>query len=217
MKLVLLGPPGAGKGTQAGKLAEKFNIPAISTGHIIRKAIADETPTGKEAKIFISRGELVPDNMVVEIIKERLKKKDCANGYILDGFPRTISQAEIMEQLPIPVDLVIEIHVDDDIIVNRLSSRRECKACGATYHIQDNPPQTDGVCDKCNAPLIQRDDDVPDIIRNRILIYNRQTEPLKAFYAERGLLVSVNGQDKVSDTTKAVIDAIEGRNVEAGK
>jgi len=217
MKLVLLGPPGAGKGTQAGKLAEKFNIPAISTGHIIRKAIADKTPTGKEAKTFISRGELVPDNMVVEIVKERLKEKDCANGYILDGFPRTVSQAEIMEQLPIPIDLVVEIHVDDDIIVKRLSGRRECKTCGTTYHIHDNPPQKDGVCDKCNGPLIRRDDDVPDIIRKRIRVYNEQTEPLKAFYKAKGLLVSVIGQEKVSDTKKAVIDVIEGRNVEAGK
>ncbi len=216
MKLVLLGPPGAGKGTQAEKLAEKFNIPAISTGHIIRKAIADNTPTGIEAKSFINRGELVPDNMVVEIVKERLKEKDCANGYILDGFPRTVSQAEIMEQLPISIDLVVDIHVDEDIIVKRLSGRRECKTCGATYHVHDNPPQKDGVCDKCNTPLIQRDDDVPDIIKNRIRVYNDQTEPLKAFYDAKGLLVSVNGQDKVSDTTKAVIGAIEGRNVEAG-
>lgn len=217
MKLVLLGPPGAGKGTQAEKLAEKFNIPAISTGHIIRKAIADNTPTGIEAKTFIDRGELVPDNMVVEIVKERLKEKDCANGYILDGFPRTVSQAEIMEQLPISIDLVVDIHVDEDIIVKRLSGRRECKTCGATYHIHDNPAQKDGVCDKCNTSLIQRDDDVPDIIKNRIRVYNEQTEPLKAFYTAKGLLVSVNGKNKVSDTTKAVIDAIEGRNVEAGK
>lgn len=217
MKLVLLGPPGAGKGTQAKKLAEKYNIPAISTGHIIRKAIADNTPTGIEAKSFIDRGELVPDNMVVEIVKERLKEKDCANGYILDGFPRTVSQAEIMEQLPISIDLVVDIHVDEDIIVNRLSGRRECKTCGATYHVHDNPPQIDGVCDKCHTPLIRRDDDVPDIIKNRIRVYNEQTEPLKAFYTARGLLVSVNGQDKVNDTTKAVIDAIAGRNVEAGK
>ncbi len=217
MKLVLLGPPGAGKGTQAEKLAEKFNIPAISTGRIIRKAIADNTPTGIEAKSFIDRGELVPDNMVVEIVKERLKEKDCANGYILDGFPRTVSQAEIMEQLPISIDLVVDIHVDEDIIVKRLSGRRECKTCGATYHIHDNPPQQDGVCDKCHTSLIQRDDDVPEIIKNRIRVYNEQTEPLKAFYTEKGLLVSVNGQNQVSDTTKAVIEAIEGRNVEAGK
>ncbi|MBO5930183.1 MAG: adenylate kinase [Clostridia bacterium] len=216
MKLVLLGPPGAGKGTQAVKLAEEFNIPAISTGHIIRNAIADGTPVGIEAKAFIERGELVPDSIVVEIVQERLKDKDCANGYILDGFPRTVSQAEIMEQLPIPIDLVIEIHVDADIIIERLSGRRECKTCGATYHVHDNPPQKEGVCDRCNSPLIRRDDDVPDIIKNRIRVYGEQTEPLKAFYQKKGLLVSVNGQNMVSDTTEAVINAIKERNVEAG-
>lgn len=216
MKLVLLGPPGAGKGTQAVKLAEEFNIPAISTGHIIRNAIADGTPVGIEAKAYIERGELVPDSIVVEIVQERLKEKDCANGYILDGFPRTVSQAEIMEQLPIPVDLVIEIHVDADIIIERLSGRRECKICGATYHIHDNPPQKEGVCDRCHSSLIRRDDDVPDIIKNRIRVYGEQTEPLKVFYQEKGLLVSINGQDKVSDTTEAVIKAIKERNVEAG-
>ena len=216
MKLVLLGPPGAGKGTQAEKLADKFDIPAISTGHIIRNAIAENTLVGQEAKGYISRGELVPDKTVVEIVQERLKEKDCENGYILDGFPRTISQAEIMEEIPIPVDLVIELRVDEDVIVSRLSGRRVCNICGATYHVHDNPPQKEGMCDKCNTPLVQRDDDVPDVIKKRIRVYSEQTEPLKAFYQSRGLLVSVEGQDKVEDTTKAMMDAIEARNVEAG-
>lgn len=216
MKLVLLGPPGAGKGTQAEKLANKFNIPTISTGHIIRNAIADNTPAGIEAKTYIDRGELVPDSMVVEMVKERIKNDDCKNGYILDGFPRTLSQAEIMDRLPIKVDLVLEIHVDEEIIVERLSGRRECEKCGATYHIHDNPPQKEGVCDKCGMPLTRREDDVPEIIRNRIKVYSEQTEPLKDYYQAKGLLVSVTGRDKVEDTTKAVMEAIGGRNVEAG-
>ncbi len=216
MKLVLLGPPGAGKGTQAEKLADKFDIPAISTGHIIRNAIAENTLVGQEAKGYISRGELVPDKIVVEIVQERLKEKDCENGYILDGFPRTISQAEIMEEIPIPVDLVIELRVEEDVIISRLSGRRVCKACGATYHVHDNPPQKEGMCDKCNIPLVQRDDDVPDVIKKRIRVYSEQTEPLRAFYQSRGLLVSIEGKDKVEDTTKAMMDAIEARNVEAG-
>ena len=216
MKLVLLGPPGAGKGTQAEKLAKKFQIPAISTGRIIRNAIAENTPAGIQAKAFIDRGELVPDDDVVEMVKERLKEDDCKSGYILDGFPRTLSQAEIMDRLPILVDLVLEIHVDEDIIVERLSGRRECKVCGATYHIHDNPPKQEGVCDKCGGPLVRREDDVPEIIRNRIKVYSEQTEPLKEYYKAKGLLVSVTGRDKVEDTTKAVMEAIGERQVEAG-
>lgn len=216
MKLVLLGPPGAGKGTQAEMLAKEYGIPAISTGHIIRNAIADKTPVGMEAKAFIDRGELVPDNMVVEMVKTRLKEDDCANGYILDGFPRTVSQAEIMDEIPIPVELVLEIHVDEDIIVERLSGRRECKICGATYHILYNPPKNEGICDKCGGTLIRREDDVPEIIRKRIKVYGEQTEPLKDYYKAKGLLVSVAGQDEVNDTTNAVLKAIKARNVEAG-
>jgi len=214
MKLVLLGPPGAGKGTQAAELAKEFNIPAISTGHIIRNAIAEKTPVGVEAKGYIDRGELVPDSIVVEMVKERLKDEDCKNGYILDGFPRTVSQAEIMEQLPIGVDLVLEIHVDTDIIVDRLSGRRECRTCGATYHVKDNPPKQEGVCDRCGNAVSRRMDDVPDIIRNRIEVYHEQTEPLKQYYEAKNLLAEVNGQNKVSDTTKAVMAAIRERIVE---
>lgn len=216
MKLVLLGPPGAGKGTQAERLANTFSIPAISTGRIIRTAIASNTPAGVEAKVYIDRGALVPDNMVVEMVKERLKQDDCQNGYILDGFPRTVSQAEIMEKLPILVDLVLEIHVEEEIIVERLSGRRECKVCGATYHIHDNPPKKEGVCDKCDGVLTRRADDVPEVIRNRIRVYNEQTEPLKSYYQAKGLLVSVTGCEKVEDTSKAVMEAIGKRNVEAG-
>lgn len=215
MKLVLLGPPGAGKGTQAAVLAKEFHIPAISTGHIIRNAIAEQTPVGTVAKGYIDRGELVPDDIVIEMVKERLKEKDCQNGYILDGFPRTVSQAEIMEKLPIEVDVVVDIDVDTDIIVNRLSGRRECKVCGATYHVTDNPSKQDGVCDQCKGVLVRRKDDVPDVIRNRIEVYHEQTEPLKNYYGARNLLATVAGQNTVTDTTEAVLAAIKERIVEA--
>ena len=215
MKLVLLGPPGAGKGTQAAEITKAFHIPAISTGHIIRNAIAENTPVGQKAKAFIDRGELVPDDMVVELVKERIKEKDCENGYILDGFPRTVSQAEIMSELPIQVDMVLEIKVDQDVIIERLSGRRECKSCGTTYHVTDHPPKEEGVCDRCGEPLIQRADDVPEIIKNRMEVYKEQTEPLKQYYEAKNLLVTVCGQDKVQDTTKAVIQAIRERIVEA--
>ena len=215
MKLVLLGPPGAGKGTQAAVLAKEFRIPAISTGHIIRNAIAEQTPVGKMAKGYIDRGELVPDDVVIEMVKDRLKEDECKDGYILDGFPRTVSQAEIMEELPIEVDLVVDIDVDTDCIVNRLSGRRECKKCGATYHVTDNPSKQDGVCDQCGNALVQRADDVPDVIRNRIEVYHEQTEPLKHFYATRNLLVAVEGQNQVADTTKAVLAVIKEQIVEA--
>lgn len=216
MRLILLGPPGAGKGTQAAKLANAFKIPTISTGLIIRNAIAEKTPAGVEAKAYIDRGELVPDSMVVEMVKERLKEDDCKAGYILDGFPRTLSQAEIMERLPIPIDFALEISVDEEVIVTRLSGRRECKACGITYHVTDNPPKKEGHCDVCGAPLTRRDDDVPEIIRNRLKVYKEQTEPLRCYYQNKGMLVSVNGKNKVDDTTNAVMKAIRERNVEAG-
>ncbi len=209
MKLILLGAPGAGKGTQAAELEKEYNIPAISTGQIIRDAIAAKTALGNEVKGFIDRGELVPDSIVVEMVKERIKDDDCKFGYILDGFPRTISQAETMEKLPILVDCALEIDVDEDIIVERLSGRRVCRSCGATYHITGNPSKKEGVCDKCSGALTIRDDDVPDVIRHRLEVYNEQTKPLKEFYEARGKLISVKGQDKVEDTTKAIIKALK--------
>ena len=215
MKLILLGAPGAGKGTQAAKLAKEFNIPTISTGYIIRKEIAEKTPVGIEAKGYIDRGELVPDSMVVEMVKERIKDDDCKNGYILDGFPRTVSQAEIMETIPIKVDLVVEICVDENIIVDRLTGRRECKKCGASYHITNNPPKVSGVCDVCGDSLKKRDDDVPEIIRNRIKAYHELTEPLKSFYQKKNLLISIEGCDEVEDTSKAVLKAVRERIDEA--
>lgn len=208
MKLILLGAPGAGKGTQAAELEKEYNIPAISTGQIIREAIEAETSLGNEVKAYIDRGELVPDEIVVEMVKERIKDDDCKDGYILDGFPRTISQAEIMEELPILADCALELDVDEDIIVNRLSGRRVCSDCGATYHIINNPSEKEGVCDKCNGALKMRDDDVPEIIRHRLEVYNEQTKPLKDFYEARGKLITVKGRDKVEDTTVAIMKAL---------
>lgn len=213
MKLILLGAPGAGKGTQAAELEKEYNIPSISTGQIIREAIAAGTSLGNEVKTFIDRGELVPDSIVVEMVKERIKDDDCKDGYILDGFPRTISQAEIMEKLPILVDCALEIDVNEEIIVDRLSGRRVCESCGATYHVTSNPSKKEGVCDKCNGALKMRDDDVPEVIRHRLEVYNEQTKPLKDFYVSRGKLITVKGLDKVEDTTKAIMKAL--RDIEA--
>ncbi len=208
MKLILLGAPGAGKGTQAAKIAEVYDIPAISTGQIIREAIAAGTELGNKMKSFIDKGELVPDDVVVGMVKERLKNDDCKNGYILDGFPRTISQAIIMEELPIEIDVALEIDVDEDIIVDRLSGRRVCKNCGATYHVSGNPSKKEGICDECGGVLEMRKDDVPDVIRHRLEVYNEQTKPLKDFYKERGLLVTVKGCNEVDETKDAILKAL---------
>lgn len=208
MKLILLGAPGAGKGTQAAKIAEEYDIPAISTGQIIREAIAAKTELGNKMKTYIDKGELVPDDVVVGMVKERLKNDDCKNGYILDGFPRTISQAIIMEELPIEIDVALEIDVDEDVIVDRLSGRRVCKDCGATYHVSNNPSKKEGICDECGGVLEIRKDDVPEVIRHRLEVYNEQTKPLKDFYKERGLLVTVKGCNEIDKTKKAILKAL---------
>ena len=208
MKLILLGAPGAGKGTQAAELIKEYNIPSISTGQIIRETIAAGTTLGNEVKAYIDRGELVPDDIVVEMVKVRIKNDDCKNGYILDGFPRTISQAIIMEELPIEIDVALEIDVDEDIIVDRLSGRRVCKECGATYHISGNPSKKEGICDECGGALEMRQDDVPEVIRHRLEVYNEQTKPLKDFYKERDLLVTVKGCDEVDETKDAILKAL---------
>jgi len=199
MKLVFFGPPGAGKGTQAAKLAESLGIPTISTGHIIRQAIAEGTPVGKTAKDYINRGALLPDDVVAALVAERLQDDDCRNGYILDGFPRTLVQAEIMDRTGIAVDRVIDIEVTDDVIVKRMSGRRVCDACGAAYHTEFNPSKQDGVCDVCGEALKIRDDDAPEVVLNRLDIYHEQTEPLKAYYEAQGKLVTVNGEGSVDD------------------
>jgi len=208
VKLILLGAPGAGKGTQAARLAEEYNIPAISTGQIIREAIAAKTELGNKMKSFIDKGELAPDDVVVEMVKERLKSDDCKNGYILDGFPRTIQQAIIMEELPIEIDVALEIDVDEDMIVDRLSGRRVCKDCGATYHVSNNPSKKEGICDECGGALETRKDDVPEVIRHRLEVYNEQTKPLKDFYQERDLLVTVKGCNDVEKTKEDIMKAL---------
>lgn len=208
MKLVLLGPPGAGKGTQAANLAKKYQIPAISTGHIIRTAISEQTPTGKIAEEFIARGELVPDDTVVEIVRARIAQEDCKNGYILDGFPRTIAQAQIMDETSIDVDIVINIDVADEKLVERLSGRRECKNCGAAYHVLYHPSENGVACDECGGELIMRSDDVPEVILKRLAVYHKETEPLKEYYQQQGKLTTVHGQKALAETTRQVFEAV---------
>ena len=208
MKLILLGAPGAGKGTQAAILCKELNIPTISTGNILRAAIKNGTPTGMKAKAFMDEGKLVPDEVIIGLINERLAEEDCANGYILDGVPRTIAQAEAMEQAGIQFDHVISIEIADETIVNRMSNRRVCEDCGASYHLVAVPPKTPGVCDACGGKLVQRKDDTPETVLARLEVYHKETEPLKGFYAERGLLRAVDDQPSVADTSKAILKAL---------
>ena len=208
MKITIMGPPGGGKGTQAEILSAKFGIPHISTGAIIRNAIREKTELGKAAEEYIANGQLVPDELAISMVSQRLKEKDCENGYILDGFPRTLPQAQVMDEIGIKLDSALNLVVKDDAIVERLSGRRECKACAAPYHVKFNPPQKDGVCDKCGGVLITRTDDVPETIRQRLSVYHQQTEPLIDFYKEKNLLVNAKGQDSIEDTTKAVLEAL---------
>ncbi len=208
MKLIMLGAPGAGKGTQAQILSEKFGIPSISTGAIIRGAIKNETPTGKLAKGYIDKGELVPDQVVIGIIKERLSEPDCKGGFILDGFPRTIPQAEALYAMGIEIDKVVDIEVDDDQIIKRLSGRRECPVCGATYHIENNPTKDGKTCDKCHAQLVTRKDDNPETIKSRLDVYHSQTEPLIEFYKGKGNLLEIDGGKSLSEATEDILKAL---------
>lgn len=208
MKLILLGAPGAGKGTQAEVLCKELSIPTISTGNILRAAIKDGTPTGLKAKAFMEAGQLVPDEVIIGIITERLAQDDCRNGYILDGVPRTIAQAEALEKAGIQFDDVISIEISDETIVERMAGRRVCEHCGATYHLVAVPPKTPGVCDKCGGKLIQRHDDEPETVLARLEVYHKETEPLKGFYAERGLLKSVENQPTLAETSQAILRAL---------
>ena len=208
MKLILLGAPGAGKGTQAEVLCKELNIPTISTGNILRAAIKDGTPTGLKAKFFMDAGQLVPDEVIIGIITERLAQDDCRNGFILDGVPRTIAQAEALEKAGIQFDHVISIEISDETIVERMAGRRVCEHCGATYHLVAVPPKTPGVCDKCGGKLIQRHDDEPETVLARLEVYHKETEPLKGFYAERGLLRSVENQPTLAETSQAILRAL---------
>ncbi len=209
MKLILLGAPGAGKGTQAEVISEKYNIPTISTGNIIRAALKNGTEMGLKAKSYIDAGNLVPDDVVIGIIKERLSESDCENGYILDGFPRTIPQAEALDTLGFNIDVALSIEVADSEIVKRMSGRRVCEKCGASYHTEYKKPQTEGVCNFCEGKLVIRKDDEPETVLNRLSVYHEQTEPLKDFYKAAGKLVCVEGQDEVKDTTALVLKALE--------
>ena len=209
MNLILLGAPGAGKGTQAEIICEKLSIPAISTGNIIRAALKNGTEMGLKAKSFIDAGALVPDDVVIGIIKERLAEDDCKGGFILDGFPRTIPQAEALDEMGVQIDKVIEIFVPDEKIVKRMSGRLVCKACGASYHTEYKKPAKDGICNVCGEELVIRADDHPDTVLERLKVYHDQTEPLKDYYAKQNKLSVVEGQEEVADTTALTLKALE--------
>ena len=208
MNIIFFGAPGAGKGTQAEIVSKRLGIPTISTGNIIREAIRTGTEMGKSAKSYIDAGKLVPDEVVIGIIKDRLSKEDCKNGYILDGFPRTIPQAEALDKMGANIDVVLNIEVSDEDIVKRMSGRRTCPKCGATYHTVFNPTKKEGVCDSCASVLTIRKDDDPEVVRNRLEVYHKETEPLKGFYKDKGILKTVVGQEELSDTTALTAKAL---------
>jgi len=207
MRLILLGPPGAGKGTQAEVLTKKLGIETISTGVMLRAAMREGTELGKLAKQYIDAGKLVPDDVVVGIVKDRLSQDDCKKGFILDGFPRTIAQAEALSASGVEIDKVLSLEVDDEIIVDRLAGRRECKACGTPYHIKTKPAPSTGKC-TCGGEIIQRDDDNEETIRNRIAVYHEQTEPIKAYYEAQGKVVSVDSSHTVEQTSQSALKAL---------
>lgn len=209
MNLILLGAPGAGKGTQAEVICDTLKIPAISTGNILREAIKNETALGMEAKSYMDGGKLVPDEIVINILKERLEKDDCKNGFILDGFPRTVPQAEALDKMGVNIDRVVDIEVEDEKIMKRLSGRRVCEDCGASYHLEYKPSKAEGKCDKCGGNTVQRKDDHPDTIKERLQVYHQQTEPLKDYYYATGKLIVVEGQEDVADTTALTLKAVE--------
>ena len=210
MKLILLGPPGAGKGTQAEILSRDLKIPTISTGNILRAAVKAGTPIGLKAKAFMDAGGLVPDEVIIGIITERLAEPDCADGFILDGVPRTIAQAEALEQAGVVFDHVISLEIADEAIVRRMDGRRVCTHCGAPFHVESKPPKTEGVCDACGGELIERADDRPETVRARLGVYHEETEPLKQFYEARGKLDRVPGDlPAIEDTTRAIEQVLE--------
>ena len=209
MNLILLGAPGAGKGTQAEVICEHFSIPSISTGNMIREAISNQTELGLKAKKFIDEGKLVPDEVVINIVKQRLSEEDCQNGFILDGFPRTVPQAEALEVMGVSIDKVLDIEVADSTICERLSGRRICKNCAASYHTKYKPSADGETCDKCGGQLICRKDDHPDTVLERLRVYHEQTEPLISFYKSRGKLIVIEGQEEVADTSRLTLAALE--------
>jgi adenylate kinase len=208
MNLILMGAPGAGKGTQSDKITAKYQIPAVATGDILRKAIKDGTELGQKAQSYINEGKLVPDEVVIWIIKEHLATDACKNGFVLDGFPRSLPQAEALDAMGVKIDAVVSIEVPDDAIVSRMSGRRVC-GCGASYHILHNPPKTADVCDKCGAALYVRADDNAETVLNRLQTYHNITEPIAAFYESRGKLIRIDGQGAVEDITARIFSALD--------
>ena len=208
LKLIFLGAPGAGKGTQAEILSAKLSIPTISTGNILRAAIKEGTKTGLEAKSYMDAGKLVPDSVIIGIVSQRLEQPDCAHGFILDGVPRTIGQAEALDKAGVRFDHVVSIEISDEEIVARMEGRRVCSKCGAPYHIKAKPPKQEGVCDSCGGPVVQRDDDKPETVRGRLEVYHSETEPLKDYYKEKGILNVVDNQPTIAGTTEVILEAL---------
>ena len=208
MKIIFLGAPGAGKGTQADKVSARLGIPTISTGAIIRAALKEGTPMGLEAKKFIEQGALVPDEIVIGIVKERLSESDCDKGYILDGFPRSVPQAKALDEMGVVLDKVLSLEVSDEAIIERMSGRRVCSGCGKTFHVDYLPSAKGDICDACDAPLIIRADDAPEVVSSRLEVYHSTTEPLKAYYRDSGKLCTVYGADDVEETTKRTFEAL---------
>lgn len=210
MNIILFGAPGAGKGTQAEALAEQKSVPTISTGNIIRDALKSGSELGLKVQNYMAGGGLVPDEIVIEIIKERIAKDDCKQGFILDGFPRTIPQAEALDKMGVKIDKVIEISVSDAIIIDRMSGRRVCENCGSSYHLKNKKPQKEGICDRCQGTLVQREDDQPDTVKNRLKIYHEQTKPLENYYEKQGKLTVIQGDNKsIRETIDLVLKALE--------
>ena len=207
MKMILLGPPGAGKGTQAEVLSRELNIPTISTGNILRAAVKAGTPIGLQAKSYMDAGKLVPDEVVIGMLKERIAKRDCKSGFILDGFPRTIPQAEALDEIA-HIDCALSLEVADDVIEKRMTGRRVCLRCGATYHVEANPPRVKDVCDICGDKLVIRSDDQAEVVRHRLETYHEQTEPLKGYYEAQGKLKSIDGAQGITATEKFAVEAL---------
>ena len=209
MKLILLGAPGAGKGTQAEVLCQKLGIPTISTGNILRAAIQEGTPVGLQAKSYMDAGKLVPDEVIIQIVAQRIAQSDCAEGFILDGVPRTIAQAEALDAAGVRFDRVLSLEITDQEIEERMSGRRVCSKCGASFHIHARPTKVEGVCDNCGGPVVQRDDDKPETVRHRLEVYHQQTEPLKDYYQAKGLLTLVDNRPTIEATTQAIMEALQ--------
>jgi len=212
MKIIFLGAPGAGKGTQAELASKKYNIPQLSTGVMLREAVANETQLGKDAKTYMESGKLVPDSVVIGIVKERIQADDCKNGFILDGFPRTVAQADALKNMGVDIDVVVNIEVPDEKIVARMSGRRACPKCGATYHIDYKPSKDGKTCDSCGTELTIRKDDAPEVVQDRLNIYHEQTQQLIDYYDKLNTLRTVIGQEEVEDTTKLTVDVLDEIN-----